>query len=98
MEIIKIKSNYKNSTLLRLAKKYTVDKVNFDNYGAGGASDTVKDMYNLFYYMECIKGEMRLAKSCKDSERIEKLKAGEFDCIVSFNNKRLEPVKVVAVM
>lgn len=105
MEIIKIKSNYKNSTLLRLAKKYTIDvinkdtnKVNFDDYGACSASDTVKDMYNLFYYMECIKGEMRLAKSCKDSERIEKLKAGEFDCIVSFNNKRLEPVKVVAVM
>lgn len=42
MEIIKIKSNYKNSTLLRLAKKYTIDvinkdtnKVNFDDYGAG---------------------------------------------------------------
>ena len=98
MEIIKIKASYKNSALLRLAKKYTVDKVNFDNYGAGGTSDTVKDMYNLFYYMECIKGEIRLAKSCKDSERIGKLKAGEFDYIVSFSDKKLESVKVVAVV
>lgn len=98
MEIIKIKSNYKNSTLLRLAKKYTVDKVNFDNYGAGGASDTVKDMYNLFYYMECIKGEIRSAKSCNDKKRVERLRAGEFNYIVSFSDKKLEPVKVVAVV
>ena len=105
MEIIKIKSNYKNSTLLRIAKKYTIDvinkdtnKANFDDYGTCGAIDTVEDMYNLFYHMECIRGEIRLAKSCKDNKKIERLQDGEFDYIVSFNNKRLKPVKVVAVV
>ena len=97
MEIIKIKANYKNTTLLRLAKKYTIDKVNFDNCGTGGASDKVKDMYNLFYYMECVKGEIRFAKSC-DNKRIEQLRAVEFNYIVDFSDKRLEPVQIVAVV
>ena len=98
MEIIKIKSNYKNSTLLRLAKKYTVDKVNFDNYGAGGANDTVKDMYTLFYWMECVKGEIRFAKSCMDKKRIERVRAGEFNYIVNFKDKQLDSVQLVAVV
>lgn len=97
MEIIKIKANYKNTTLLRLAKKYTIDKVSFDNYGTGSASDIVKDMYNLFYYLECVKGEIRFAKSC-DNKRIEQLRAGEFNYIVDFSDKRLEPVQIVAVV
>ena len=46
MEILKVKANYKNSTLLRIAKKYTIDKlnedatkINFNEYGACGAVD-----------------------------------------------------------
>lgn len=97
MEVIKVKANYKNTTLLRLAKKYTIDKVNFDNYGAGGANETVKDMYNLFYYLECVKGEIKFAESC-DNKRIERLRSGEFNYIVDFIDKRLEPVQIVAVV
>lgn len=105
MEIIKVKANYKNSTLLRIAKKYTIDKlnedatkINFNEYGACGAIEAVEDMYNLFYYMGCIKGEIKNAKICNNAERIERLRAGKLDYIVSFNHKRLGAVRVVAVV
>ena len=105
MEIIKVKGNYKNTTLLRIAKNYTIDiinkdtnKVNFNDYGAWFANEVVEDMSKLVYWLVDLKGEIKLAKSCEDKERIKMLRAGEFNYIVEFKNKRLDAVKLVAVV
>ena len=105
MKIIKVKAIYKNSTLLRIAKKHTIDAINqdttkigFNDYGSFFACEIVKDMNKLFYWLSDLKGQIKYAKSQGDAERIERLRAGAYNYIVKFNNNRLEPVKLVAVV
>lgn len=101
MEKIRVTANMTNTTLLKLAKLYTVhafERKDFDNMTDEVVENIVLSQFNLFRNLLTIRKEVRRAVDTKNTTTIEQIKAGRLTAVVSFDNYRLDPVEIVAVI